>query len=114
MRKFAKIMVMSFLIALVMLELCFLLKKESKAILRIDSTTLQIDRFGICRNVINPTTQAVMIPVGSREEWCSFIRNASSLGIILEKCQICERRCRCSNCWTMICNDYNFNQCPAA
>jgi len=113
MRKSFKIILISLCALLLALGVSYFLRKETKAVVRLNSTTIQIDKFAICRNVVNPTAQAIMIPIGSREEWCSFIQNAPSLGIVLERCQICERKCRCSNCWTMRCRDYNFNPCPA-
>jgi len=101
MRKSFKIILISLSFILVVLGLVYFFKRESKAIVRIDSTTLRVDKFNICRNIINPTAQSFMIPVGSQAEWCSFIQNASSLGIIVEKCQICRKRCNCCNCSTL-------------
>lgn len=109
-----KILIVSILIVIGMVIIFDIAKEESKAaVFRLDRTSIQLDRHVICRNVINGTTQSLMIPTMTQAEWCSFLNRAGALGLSLSNCVTCYwYRCWCGNCSGWVCQAYNANPCP--
>jgi len=83
------------------------------SIVRLDKTSTNIDKYFICRNIINYSSKSYMIPFRTKEEWCSFIKRAPALGLVVEKCMRCYwTECWCTNCRRRTCEYYNTQDCP--
>lgn len=83
---------------------------------KIAVTTAQVNKFGVCRNVINTGTLPLFAPLKTKEEWCALIKADPNLpNLSLTTCQTCgwDTRCGCGNCnndW--VCTSFNVGTCP--
>ena len=94
----------------------FLLTKanteEEEQIAKIESDgSAKIDKHEVCRNVVNSGNNEVMVPLKTKEEWCSFITAANNLSnVTLTTCVDCYCLGRCCN--RKKCTSYNVGSCP--
>lgn len=61
----------------------------------IGNTTIEINKFNTCRNIINLSNNDILIPIRTEKEWYKFIRSAhlkniDNNNIAITYCSICN------------------------